>query len=141
MKLLRNNFTVFLKRLLQLIMLFFICIVSCGSAYSETISAELVQNKGTSLTIEIHVESPPPASIIVQFSIPSGVKIVNSSPGISKFDAKNNSAKWLLRTITSGTTSISVVTSKRISTRDASAIIRYRNRSSGSLVEVRATSK
>lgn len=140
MKLLSNNYTVFLKRLLPLIILLFICIVSRGTAYSETISAELVQNKGTSLTIKIHVESPPPASIIVQFSIPSGIKIVNSSPGISKFDAKSNSAKWLLRSITSGTTNISIVTSKRISARDASAIIRYRNRNSGSLVEVRAAS-
>lgn len=132
--------TDFSKRLLLVFVLISSSILLHGIAYSKTISAELLQNKGSSLTIKIHVPSPPPASIIVQFTLPSGTTIQKSSPNVSKFDSKSNTAKWLLRNIATGTKTISVVTSKRIKTKDAAAIIRYRDRSSGSLVEVRANS-
>ena len=139
MKQLFNNHSVFI-RYLQLVLLLLSCVVFHENGYTRTLSAELLQNKGNALTIRIQVPSPPPASLIVEFSIPSGIKILKSSPGISKFDTKSKSAKWLLRNIAAGTTNISIVTSERINTRNAAAVIRYRNRESGSFVEVRAVS-
>lgn len=119
-----------------------ICFLLLSFSYSTAMAAEVSatfhQEKENISVIEINRGKKAPSTLIVQMFLPSGVRITESTPAISKFDKKKNSAKWLLREIPTGRTIITVRTSKLFNIDNCVVKIRYRNRGNGNMSEIEA---
>ena len=89
-------------------------------------SARYVKTSGTQLVIEITAGSQPPASAILIQRLPGEVKILDSQPGYSNYNARKNRAKWLLRNLKPGKSMVRMTLDRSVSETGISAEIRYK---------------
>ncbi len=92
--------------LLLLIMLALPCQTSLAG--SPEIKARYRQPRGTKISWQISIPSPPPAAVIVIQSIPPGTMIKDSSPAFSSHDPSTGTAKWLLTGVQTGRITMSM---------------------------------
>jgi hypothetical protein len=62
--------------------------------------------KGTTVSLEIRIGRPAPASLIVIQHLPQGTEIVSADPPCRKYNAARGEARWLLRKPAPGTLTI-----------------------------------
>lgn len=91
---------------LLLLLLALPCQTSQGAA--QEIAARYSQPRGTQISWQISIPSPPPAAVIVSQSIPPGTVITGSSPAYSSYDQDTGIAKWLLTNVQAGTITMSM---------------------------------
>ncbi len=90
------------------------------------ITARYVQANGTQLAIEITTGSISPASAILIQRLPPGVRILASQPRASNYNANKNKAKWLLRNLKPGKTTVTITLDRAVSASDISGEIRFK---------------
>lgn len=100
------------------------------------VTARYVQSGGTRLVIEINAGANPPASAILVQHLPSGVRILTSQPEAEQYNANRNSAKWLLRNLRAGVSTVSITLDRAVSGGDISAEIRFKSAQSGKMATI-----
>jgi hypothetical protein len=93
---------------------------------APVISAKYVQNNGTQLVIEITAGSNPPASAILMQRLPVGTRILASQPEVSNYNPKKSTAKWLLRNLKPGKSTVSITLDQAVKATEISAEIRFK---------------
>jgi hypothetical protein len=99
-------------------------------------SARYVKASGTQLVIEITAGSHPPASAILIQRLPGEVKILDSQPGYSNYNARKNRAKWLLRNLKPGKTKVRMTLDRSVSETNISAEIRFKPAQGGKMITI-----
>lgn len=98
---------------------------------ADLVTCRYLSSQGETISLELSIGSPPPASIIVVQSLPAGTEILSSSPSPQKFG--NGEAKWLLKDTNPGRQVISIRVSPPISGGSLRGEIRYKDPATGSL--------
>ncbi len=118
------------------ILLLVVLLGYAAELHAEGVSAAYLQNSGERTVLELRVTDPPPTSIIVNQLLPAGVTIKSASPGYAKFSAGKNVVKWLLKHPKPGTLQIVLVYEDALPGKGASAIIRCKSPSDGTLLTI-----
>ncbi len=100
------------------------------------VSGAIKQKDEESITINLDISHPAPATAIVTVDIPQGSNITDSKPKFSRFIQEKKQAQWLLKNIKPGKTKITIRFNKKISVKDLKALIRYKDVASGNMVEL-----
>ena len=100
------------------------------------ISARYTQSSGTQVTIEIDAGPEPPASVILLQRFPAGTVLLNSQPGASNYNANKGHAKWLLRGVKPGRSTVSVTLDRAVQASEISAEIRFKPQGGGGMQTV-----
>ena len=93
---------------------------------APNISAKYVKNNGTQLMIEITAGSNPPASAILMQRLPAGTRIIASQPEVSNYNPNKNKAKWLLRNLRPGKSTVSMTLDHAVKATEIAAEIRFK---------------
>jgi hypothetical protein len=99
------------------ILLLGICVLlSCqGIASAGTeVSGHYTSKSGSTATVQIAVQAPPPAAFIVLQHLPAGVQLISASPSPSSYRAGSSQAKWLFKHPGPGTSTIHLQLSKPV---------------------------
>ena len=112
--------------------------IFCMSAElrAESVQARYLENSGKRTVLELSVADPAPTSIIVKQRIPEGIAVQSAHPAYSKFSPGKREVKWLLKRPLSGVQRIVLNYSRSFSGKGASAVIRCKNPSDGSLMTI-----
>ncbi len=76
--------------------------------------------------IEITAGSNPPASAILMQRLPVGTRILASQPKVSNYNPKKSKAKWLLRNLNPGKSTVSMTLDQAVKATEISAEIRFK---------------
>ena len=115
--------------------LFLLLFVDCIQA--EGLEARYLENSGTKSVLEIHIEDPPPSSVIVKQHLPPNKNIDSTFPPYTKYNSKKNIVTWLLKRPAPGVQKIVTLYTSALSGAGASAVIRCKSPSDGSLMTIR----
>jgi len=111
-------------------------IFSLSSQALGKVNGVTKQTDEKSVTINLEISHPAPATAIMTVDIPKGINIIDSKPKFSRFIQEKNQAQWLLKDIKAGKTEITIRFDKKISLKDLKALIRYKDVASGNMVEL-----
>jgi len=115
----------------------FFLIISAAGVQAEGLQAKYLENNGKRSVLEIRIEDPPPSSVIVKQHIPPGKSIKSTLPAYTKYNGKKNVLTWLLKRPVPGVQKIIINYTDSLSGAGASAVIRCKSPSDGSLMTVR----
>ncbi len=111
-------------------------IFSLSSQALGKVNGAIKQTDEKSVTINLEISRPAPATAIMTVDIPKGINIIDSKPKFSRFIQEKNQAQWLLKDIKPGKTEITIRFDKKISVKDLKALIRYKDVAGGKMVEL-----
>ncbi len=114
----------------------FVSLLLTAELRAEGVQASYLENSGHRSVLEIIIEDPAPSSVIVNQRIPEGVRIQNANPEYSKFSPGKNEAKWLFKRPVPGIQRIVLNYKAPLSGRGATAVIRCKSPSDGSLMTI-----
>lgn len=100
------------------------------------ITARYAQSQGTRLVIEINVGASQPASVILVQHLPPGVRILSSQPEAEQYGENRGGAKWLLRNLRPGTSTVTMTLDRAVSGADISAEIRFKSAQGGKMTTI-----
>jgi hypothetical protein len=106
-----------------------------GSLAMEPVSGRYLSFYGTTVTLEIQVLYPPPASLIVEQHFPPGLEIVSARPIPQKYSSKLGKTKWFFKGIQPGSHTISLEFDQPVMSADIQAVLRYRYPGRGQFIE------
>ncbi len=111
-----------------------------ASAFSkDAVECRYVQSQGQNIQLEVKVQSPPPASLIVIQQVPAGINIEDASPAIKKYDKQSGEAKWLFKGIKPGTFVIEMTLDKPIGAGVIKGEVRYMDPVIGAMITMPIT--
>ena len=113
-----------------------VVLLFAGKLQAETLQARYLENSGTTSTLEIRIESPPPSSIIVKQHLPPGKQIASTRPAHKKYNSRKNVVTWLFKRPSSGTLNIVTHYTTGLSGQGARAVIHCKSPVDGSLMTV-----
>ncbi len=116
----------------------FVLMILAANVQAEGLQAKYLENSGGRSVLEIRIEDPPPSSVIVKQHIPSGKSIESTIPSYTKYNRKKNVLTWLLKRPVPGVQKIITHYTSSLSGAGASAVIRCKSPSDGSLMTIRA---
>ncbi len=108
-----------------------------GSIQAEGLQARYLENSGTRSVLEIHIEDPPPSSVIVKQHLPPDKNIAGTLPLYTKYNSKKHIITWLLKRPVPGVQKIIVHYTSALSDVGAFAVIRCKSPRDGSLMTIR----
>lgn len=100
------------------------------------ITARYSQSQGTRLVIEINVGASQPSSAILVQHLPAGVRILSSQPEPEQYGENRGRAKWLLRNLRPGKSTVSMTLDRAVSGADISAEIRFKSAQGGKMTTI-----
>lgn len=106
-----------------------------GSLAMEPVSGRYLSFYGTTVSLEIQVLYPPPASLIVEQHFPPGLEIVSARPIPQKYSSKLGKTKWFFKGMQPGSYTISLEFDQPVMSADIQAVLRYRYPGRGQFVE------
>ncbi len=106
-----------------------------GSLAMEPVTGRYLSFYGTTVSLEIQVLYPPPASLIVEQHFPAGLEIVGARPIPQKYSSKRGRTKWFFKGIRPGSYTISLEFDQPVMSADIQAVLRYRYPGRGQFVE------
>jgi uncharacterized protein (DUF58 family) len=106
------------------------------SGHADGVSARLFQDQPNSVIVEISMSRPSPNNLIVEVFLPRGVTVSAGQPKPAKIERKKGSVRWLLKDTGPGTVQVRLVANQAVPLPDCTAIIRYRQPGSGTLIEI-----
>jgi len=128
----REPYTIFCSALFALVCL----LATAGQA--AAVSAHLFQDQPNTAVVEISLSRPAPANLIVEVFLPRGLTVTAGQPKPAKIDQKKGSVRWLLKDPGPGTVQLRLVADRAVPLPDCTALIRYRQPGSGTLIEITA---
>ena len=126
-----------MKKRLIILSMFSVCILYCAQlvSASDLVSGRYLSSSGKVIELSLGINSPPPASLILEQYFPAGMEILNSSPGFQKYSSQKGKAKWLLKGLQAGKMKVRVELARDVAKGEVRAVVRYKNPTSGSMVE------
>lgn len=109
-----------------------------SSQAAPAISARFEQSHGTQLVIEIMAGPNPPASAILVQQFPAGITMIDARPPASNYNQRSNTAKWLLRNLRPGRSTINITLDHPVKGSDVSAELRFKPQG-GAMTSVQVT--
>lgn len=91
------------------------------------------QAAGSQLTVEIHIGSPAPSSLILVQRLPPGTGVVRSSPPANSVNIAAGEIKWLLHAISPGNLLIEMNLDRAVGADEVSAEIRFKRPEGGGM--------
>ena len=104
----------------------------------ELVSGRYLSASGKEIRVELKIDSPPPASVIIVQKLPKGTGVIASSPKVKMYDPVKGEAKWLLSKVSPGKMTISMTLDRAMAKGDVSGEVRCRN-TAGKMVKVPLT--
>ncbi len=109
---------------------------SLASAADNLVSGKYVSSSGTDIVLNLTIQNPAPANLIVeQYLSPENI-IIDTAPQAKKIDAAQGNIKWLFKNTRNGILSLTLRLENPL-TGDISAIVRYRAPQDGAFTELR----
>lgn len=102
---------------------------------ADLVSGSYTASSGKSIELSLNIQSPPPASLIVEQYLPPGTEIVSSQPKLKKYNIKKGEAKWLLKGVRPGKMTIRLQLADKIGKGNVRALLRCMDPATGSFVE------
>jgi len=90
---------------------------------------------GNTIKFVVNVGNPAPANLIIHHFHPTQAILLSTIPQPSKVNNEDGSAKWFLKSVKPGKIPFTLSFKKNISKTDIRAIFRYRDPSTGKLLE------
>ncbi|GAB4342815.1 MAG: hypothetical protein Kow0089_18130 [Desulfobulbaceae bacterium] len=103
----------------------------------EQVTARYTAAGPEKVVVEISVQGTPPASAILIQQFPQDAEMINARPKPNMYNRKKNKAKWLLRDIPTGTTTITADFDGPVSADGISGELRYKSRLDGKMRTIR----
>ena len=119
------------------VILLSVCSFASVGQAADGIRGQYVRKTATSFVLEILVDRPAPANLIVIQRIPPGTAISKASPPPSKYNRKKGVVRWLLRNVAPGTIQVRLDLQARVDPAQVQAEIRCKNPVSRKLVTTR----
>jgi hypothetical protein len=118
--------------------IFFITFLSARQPVSaaESLTGRYLSAAGTSVVLSLSMPNPSPANLIVEQYLAPGNKIAATSPPAKKIDSAGGKVKWLLTKTQSRTITLGIQLKAPLRG-NISAMVRYREPSTGSFTELR----
>jgi len=104
---------------------------------AEGLQASYLENSGRQSVLEIRVEDPAPSSVIVKQHLPAGAVLQDTTPAYTKYNASKSVVTWLFKRPAPGIQKIVSRYESVIEGKGASAVIRCKSPSDGSLMTIR----
>ena len=127
--------TYFTTRFTRSTLVLLLCSIFCAGAMvlipktmlaASAISASYAKAHGSKLSIEVITGPNPPASAILIQRFPAGITMLNSRPSASNYNPQTNTAKWLLRDLRPGKSTVSITLNRPVSSSEISAELRFK---------------
>ncbi|MBC8316798.1 MAG: hypothetical protein H8E41_02765 [Desulfobulbaceae bacterium] len=106
---------------------------------ADLVSGSYTSFSGNSIVLSIDIQSPPPASLIIEQYLPPGTEIVGSEPKLKKYNIKKGEAKWLLKDVRPGKMTVKLQLAGKIAKGDVRALLRCMDPATGKFVEKNVT--
>ena len=102
---------------------------------ADLVSGHYISSAGKRIDLALDIQSPAPASVIVEQYLPPDTEIVVSKPEFKKYNRKKGEVKWLLKNVSSGKMTISLQLANAIGKGDVQALIRCKDPATGKFIE------
>ena len=109
-----------------------------ANATDSLVTGKYTSSFGTEIVLDLTIQNPAPANLIVEQYLAPENTIINTSPRAKKIDNSQGNVKWLFKNTRNGILSLSIRLSKPLSG-DISAIVRYRSPQGGAFTELKIT--
>ena len=109
-----------------------------ANATDSLVTGKYISVFGTEIVLNLTIQNPAPANLIVEQYLAPENKIIDTSPQAKKVDTSQGNVKWLFKNTRNGILSLSIRLSKPLSG-DISAIVRYRSPQGGAFTELKIT--
>jgi hypothetical protein len=124
----------------------FLCIVAVAALFNaktvfaaDLVSGHYISSSGKTIELAIDIQSPSPASLIIEQYLPPGTKIASSQPKLKKYDIKKGKAKWLLKNVRSGKMIVKLQLADTLGKGRIQALLRCKDPATGGFVEMTVT--
>ena len=115
--------------------MFFFCHIE-ANATDGLVTGKYTSALGTEIVLNLTIQNPAPANLIVEQYLAPENKIIDTSPLAKKVDISQGNVKWLFKNTRNGILSLSIRLSKPLSG-DILAIVRYRSPQGGAFTELK----
>ena len=105
---------------------------------ASLVSGRYLSDSGTEIILNLSIQNPAPANLIVEQYLSAGNTIIDTDPKAKKVDAAQGNAKWLFLNTRSGSQTLTIRLREPLNGR-VNAIVRYRSPNDGSFTELRIT--
>jgi hypothetical protein len=109
-----------------------------ATATESLVMGKYISAFGTEIVLNLTIQNPAPANLIVEQYLAAENKIIDTSPQAKKVDNSLGNVKWLFKNTRNGILSLSIRLSKPLSG-DVRAIVRYRSPQGGAFTELKIT--
>ena len=121
---------------LSLLLLLGFILLPTSAFAKDAVACRYLQSQGQNIQLEVSVQSPPPASLIVIQRLPAGIAITEASPPTKKYNEKSGEAKWLFKSVKPGTFVIGMTLDKPIGAGTIRGEIRYMDPVTGEMIRM-----
>jgi len=104
---------------------------------AEGLQASYLENSGKQSVLEIRIEDPAPSSVIVKQHLPAGAILQDTTPAFTKYNTSKAVITWLFKRPAPGSQKIVTRYKSVLEGKGASAVIRCKSPSDGSLMTIR----
>ena len=125
---------------------YFLCICAVAVLYNaqfvsaaDIVSGRYISSSGKTIELEINIQSPAPASLIIEQYLPPGTGIVSSQPKLKKYNVKKGKVKWLLKNVRSGKMTVRLQLADKIGKGNIRALLRCKDPATGGFIEKTVT--
>ena len=102
---------------------------------ADIVSGRYISSAGKTIELAINIQSPSPASLIIEQYLPPGTMIKSSQPKLKKYNIKKGKAKWLLKNVRTGKIKVTLHLADKVGKENIRALLRCKDPATGSFVE------
>ena len=133
----RKRMTLILKLFTTFILVNMLFILNVDSVWAkDLISCRYVKASGQNVVLELNIENPVPAMVIVMQKIPKGTSVINATPNFKKYNRASGEIKWLLASLKPGHMLVTMNLSKSVHKGDVTGEIHYKSPTTGTTVRM-----
>lgn len=110
-----------------------------GHTAPAALAARYLEAEGTQLAIEINPGPHPPSSLILVQHLPSGVRLLSSSPAANNVNTGKGEIKWLLHSMPPGILLVEMTLDRAVAGDEVSAEIRFKPPEGGEMTTLPVT--
>lgn len=125
---------------------YFLCICAVAVLYNaqsasaaDIVSGRYISSSGKTIELALDIQSPAPASLIIEQYLPPGTRIASSQPKLKKYNIKKGKVKWLLKNVRSGEMIVRLQLADKIGKGNIRALLRCKDPATGVFIEKTVT--
>jgi hypothetical protein len=113
----------------------FVCFGGQFASAADLVSGHYSSSSGKSIALSLNIQSPAPASLIIEQYLPPGTEILSSKPKYKKYNRKQGKVKWLLKNVRSGKMTITLHLGNPVGQGSVQALLRCKDPTTGKFIE------